>query len=256
MAKRCRPKSNMGERRVKLETLDRLIHYSLALYLGLPIVIFAGYFVLGQLGLFGLDPTIDGMIVTIPGIILGPLCLIAYLIQREKLKFELIRATVDQGAFTALVKEISAELRWTIRSRKDNTYTIKTNPGFVNQSWGQHITLQLVKGGILMNSIFDPNKGSWIITFGSNTENINDIKKRIITKTQLMGSATPSGDLASGNIMATTLQIITVFTVPLLFGCGSHSNVTTSRRVEDLAKTAMLVDTPRSFVKNYDTLRQ
>lgn len=49
----------MGQRRVKLETLDNLIHYSLALYLGLPIVIFVGYFVSGQLGLFGIDPTID-----------------------------------------------------------------------------------------------------------------------------------------------------------------------------------------------------
>ena len=184
-----RQRVNMGQRRVKLETLDSLIHYSLALYLGLPIVIFAGYFVLGQLGLFGIDPTIDEMIIIIPVITLGPLCLIAYLVQREKLKFKFIRATVDKDAFNALVEEISTELKWTIRSHQDNTFTIKTNPGFVNQSWGQHITLRLVNGGILLNSIFDPNKGSWIITFGSNTKNINDIKKRIIAKAELMATA-------------------------------------------------------------------
>lgn len=180
---------NMGQRRVKLETLDSLIHYSLALYLGLPIVIFAGYFLLGQLGLFGITKQMDAMIIIIPTVILGPLSLIAYLVQREKLKFHFIRATLNNDSFKTIVKEISNELRWTIRSHKDDTFTIKTNPGFINQSWGQHVTLRLVKGGILMNSIFDPNKGSWIITFGSNARNISDIKKRIVSKTGLMGLA-------------------------------------------------------------------
>jgi hypothetical protein len=186
-------KPDMGKRRVKLEPLDRLIHYSFALSLGLPIVIFAGYFVLAQLGLFGIDPRIDEMVIIIPAMILGPLCLIAYLFQREKLKFKFIKATMGKEEFNAVVKEISTELKWTIHSHKDNTFTIKTNPGFVNQSWGQHITLRLVNGGILINSIFDPNKGSWMITFGSNTSNINDIKKRIITKTELIGNAHSQG---------------------------------------------------------------
>ena len=179
----------MGQRRVKLETLDSLIHYSLALYLGLPIVIFAGYFILGQFGLFGISRQIDGAIITIPAIILGPLTLIVYLVQREKLKYHFIKAAVDKDSFKTLVKDIAKELRWTIRSHKNDAFTIKTNPGFVNQSWGQHVTLRLVKGGILMNSIFDPNKGSWIITFGSNSKNIDDIKKRIIAKTEMSGIA-------------------------------------------------------------------
>lgn len=77
-----------------------------------------------------------------------------------------------------------SEMRWAIRSYNNHTFIIKTNPGFINQSWGQHITLRLVNGGILMNSIFDPNKGSWMITFGSNTKNIKDIKKYILMKAQ------------------------------------------------------------------------
>lgn len=179
----------MGQRRVKLETLDSLIHYSLALYLGLPIVIFAGYFILGQFGPFGISRQINGAIIIIPAIILGPLSLIVYLVQREKLKYHFIKAAVDKDSFNTLVKDIAKELRWTIRSHKNDTFTIKTNPGFVNQSWGQHVTLRLAKGGILMNSIFDPNKGSWIITFGSNSRNIDDIKRRIIAKTDMAGIA-------------------------------------------------------------------
>ena len=178
---------NMGERRVKLETLDSLIHYRLALYLALPIVIFAGYCILGQFGFFGISRQIDGAIIIIPAIILGPLSLIAYLVQREKLKYHFIKASVDNDSFNILVKDIAKELRWTIRSHKNGTFTIKTNPGFVNQSWGLHVTLRLAKGGILMNSIFDPNKGSWIITYGSNSRNIENIKKRIIAKTEMTG---------------------------------------------------------------------
>lgn len=90
---------------------------------------------------------------------------------------------MDEDSFKRLVKEISKELGWAIRSYNEKTFTIKTNPGFVNQSWGQQITMRQVNGGILFNSIFDPNKGSWLITFGSNTRNINEIKKLIIAKT-------------------------------------------------------------------------
>ena len=175
----------MRQQRVKLEIWDALIHYSLALYLGLPVVILVGYFSLAQFGLFGIARRIDEMIIIMPALTLGPLSLIAYLVQREKLKFKFIRLAVNKEEFRALVKEISEELRWTIRSNKGNTFVIKTNPGFVNQSWGQHVTLRLVKDGILVNSISDPNKGSWIATFGSNSRNVDDIKRRIMDRTKM-----------------------------------------------------------------------
>lgn len=174
----------MRQEKVRLSTLDKLIHYSLAIYFGLPILIFAGYFIFGQLGLFGLDSSLDILIVIIPGIFLGPISLILYFIQRDKLKFELINAQVNSETFKELIREISKEYKWTIRSFENGTFIIKTNPGFINQSWGQHITLKLGTGGILVNSIFDPNKGSWLITFGSNRKNINGIHKLIETRTK------------------------------------------------------------------------
>jgi hypothetical protein len=177
---------NMGHRRIKLEALDSLIHYSFALYLGLPIIICTGYFFLAKFGFFGVDSRINGIIIAIPALILGPPCLIVYLAQRDKLKFRFIQATVNEDSFKRLVKEISGELRWTIRSYNEKTFTIKTHPGFVNQSWGQHITMRQVNGGILLNSIFDPNKGSWFITFGSNTRNINEIRKMLLAKIETL----------------------------------------------------------------------
>jgi hypothetical protein len=173
----------MGQRRIKLELLDGFIHYSLAIYLGLPVLIFTGYFIFGQLGLFGISSSIDIWIVIIPGIILVPISLLIYFIQREKLRFQLIRTSADIEESKKLIKEIAKEQKWAIRTFKDNTYTIKTNPGFINQSWGQHITVQLVKEGLLVNSIFDTNKGSWLITFGSNQKNIDNIKQTIENKT-------------------------------------------------------------------------
>ncbi len=169
----------MGQRKVSLEPLDGFIHYSLAIYFGLPILIFAGYFIFGQFGLFGISSSIDISVVIIPAIILAPISLLLYFIQRDKLRFQFIRTSTDIEESKQLIKEIAKEQKWAIRSFKDNMYTIKTNPGFVNQSWGQHITINLVKGGVLVNSIFDTNKGSWLITFGSNRKNIDNIKRII-----------------------------------------------------------------------------
>jgi hypothetical protein len=169
----------MGQRKVSLELLDGFIHYSLAIYFGLPILFFAGYFIFGQLGLFGVSSNIDIMIVTIPGVILAPISLLIYFIQRSKLQYQFIRTSTDIEESKQLIKEIAKERKWAIRSFRENTYTIKTNPGFINQSWGQHITIQLVNEGLLVNSIFDTNKGSWLITFGSNKKNIDDIKQAI-----------------------------------------------------------------------------
>ena len=169
----------MGQRKVKLELLDGLIHYRLALCCGLPILFFAGYLILGQLGLFGISPFVDPWIILIPGITLAPISVLFYFIQRDKLRFQFLQTSADIEELKQIIRDIVREQRWAIRSYKDNVYTIKTNPGFVNQSWGQHITIQLVKGGLLVNSIFDTNKGSWLISFGSNKKNIDQIKKAI-----------------------------------------------------------------------------
>jgi hypothetical protein len=172
----------MKPTRVSLGPLDSCIHYSLAILFGLPILIFTGYFVFGQLGLIDISPYVDEMIVVIPGVILGPISLLIYLMQRQKLRFQFIQTSIDIQESKLLIKEIAREQKWAIHSFKDDTYTLKTDPGFINQSWGQHITVQLVKGGLLVNSIFDTNKGSLLITFGSNQKNLTRIKQAIENK--------------------------------------------------------------------------
>ncbi|MEJ1238431.1 hypothetical protein WBG78_09890 [Chryseolinea sp. T2] len=169
----------MGQKNVSLEILDRLVHYSLALTFGLPILCFVGYPLLGQFELFGISSSIDIWVVVLPGIILAPISLLFYFIQHEKLRFQFLRTATDVEDSKKMIRDIAREQKWAIRSFKDNVFTIKTNPGFINQSWGQHITIQIVNGGLLVNSIFDPNKGSWSITFNSNQKNIEQIRKLI-----------------------------------------------------------------------------
>lgn len=166
----------MEQEYVKLKTLDRIIHFSPSLYFLLAFLIVAGSII--AKGLFDLELlTMIALIFSIPTAIF-------YMTQKQKLQFRLVKTPVSQNEFKELIKEISGEYKWTIHSQTGNEYTLKTNPGFMNQSWGQHITMKLATGGILVNSIFDTNKRTWLITFGSNTRNINVIEKIIEGKTK------------------------------------------------------------------------
>jgi hypothetical protein len=166
----------MGQEYVKLKTLDRLIHFSPSLYFGLAFLIVTTLVIIK--GLFDIE------ILTMLGLIFSIPTAIFYAVQKHKLQFRLVKTSTNQNEFKELVKEISKEFKWTIHSQADNEFTLKTNPGFINQSWGQHVTLKLTTDGILINSIFDTNKGTWLITFGSNTKNTNDIIKIIEQRTK------------------------------------------------------------------------
>jgi hypothetical protein len=164
---------------VKLKSLDRILHFGPALFLG-----FAFLIILVSLTIKG---RFDIEILTVLGLIFSIPTAIFYAIQKNKLQFNFIKVSINENEFKDLVTAISKEYRWTIDSQANNEFTLKTNPGFINQSWGQHITLKLTRGGILLNSIFDTNKGTSLVTFGSNTKNINDITRIIeqMTKGQL-----------------------------------------------------------------------
>jgi len=166
----------MGHEYVRLKILDRIVHFGPALLFGLTFLIITTLLIIKGL--------LDIEMFTMLGVIFSIPTGIFYVIQKHKLQFRLVKTSIGQTEFKDLVNEISKEYKWTIHSQSDNEFTLKTNPGFVNQSWGQHITLKLTQDGILLNSIFDTNKGTWLITFGSNTKNMNDIEKIINQKTK------------------------------------------------------------------------
>lgn len=166
----------MGQEYVKLKTLDKLVHYSPSLYFGLAFLLIAA--LLLSKGVFEIKVlTTIGLFFSIPAAIF-------YAIQKNKLEFIKIKTSINQNEFKELVKEISNEYKWPIHSQTGHEFTLKTNPGFINQAWGQHVTIKLTTDGILFNSIFDTNKGTWLIPFGSNIKIINDIEKKIKQKTK------------------------------------------------------------------------
>src|SRR5690349_13780726 len=133
----------MGPEFVKLKPLDRIIHFSPSLFFGLAFLIVTTFVTVK--GLFDIEILFQlGLIFSIPTAIF-------YAVQKHKLQFRLIKTSVNQNEFKELVKEISKEYKWIIHSQTDNEYTLRTNPGFINQSWGQHITLKQTADGILIN---------------------------------------------------------------------------------------------------------
>lgn len=161
---------------VRLKILDRIIHFSHALFFGLAFLIITTFITIK--GVFDIE-----ILIMLALMLLAPAA-VFYAMQKHKLQLRFIKTSINKNGFNELVKEISKEYQWAIHSQTDTEFTLKTNPGFINQSWGQHITLKLTTGGILLNSIFDTNKGTWLITFGSNAKNINDIEKIIKLRTK------------------------------------------------------------------------
>ncbi|UII20512.1 hypothetical protein [Fulvivirga ligni] len=106
------------------------------------------------------------------------------MIQKGKLEFKLEDISIPQESFKQLVKKIALENKWTIYSQTNHEVILKTNPGFVNQSWGQNITIRHSAEGILINSINDINKGPRLTAFGQNFKNIDEIT-RIIEESNL-----------------------------------------------------------------------
>lgn len=171
----------MEQEYVKLKPLDRIIHFSPSLYFAVAFLIAA--IIITIKGLFDLEMlTMLALVFSIPTAIF-------YTTQKQKLQFRLVKISINQEEFKELVNEISKEHQWTINSHAGNEYALKTNPGFMNQSWGQHITLRLIKDGILFNSICDTNKGAWLVAFGSTNRNMNVIEKIIQERKKVL---TPS----------------------------------------------------------------
>lgn len=170
----------MTPRYVSLTPLDAIIHYSLSIYFAIPILLIVGYFLGGKFDFFYVPPS-NSLLLAIPASILAPISLLFYLLQRSKLAFHFVATSYEAAELIQLVRKISLEQKWTIQSFKDGIFRIKTNPGYVNQSWGQHITIKLLDGGVLINSIFDPSKGSLAVTFGNTQKTVAYITGMIMT---------------------------------------------------------------------------
>ncbi|SDP27653.1 rhomboid protease GluP [Mucilaginibacter sp. OK268] len=107
------------------------------------------------------------------------LSVIAYWIQKRRLKFRVIKTKLNHSQLKALLIEVAKKLKWEPVSTTKDIYVARTNPGFFSGSWGEQITVLFYQDSVFVNSICDPNKRPSVVSWGRNRENENTLIDKI-----------------------------------------------------------------------------
>lgn len=112
---------------------------------------------------------------TIPAI----LAIIAYRIQKQRLKYRVIKTNLKKEKLKELIIEVAKELEWERGTFSTKTYISSTSPRWWSGSWGEQITIIFSEDYVYINSICDLNKKSSIVSWGRNRRNENTLIERI-----------------------------------------------------------------------------
>jgi hypothetical protein len=99
------------------------------------------------------------------------LALIFYLVQKQRLKFRVVKTKLNHAQLKEILTEVAEMLEWKFTSMTTNVCIATTNPGFFSGSWGEQITILFYQDSVFVNSICDPDKRSSVVSFGRNREN-------------------------------------------------------------------------------------
>ncbi len=115
--------------------------------------------------------------IVIPPILAG----ILYLIQKARLKFSIVKTSLNHTQLKQILIELAETCKWVFISNTPDSSIAITNPGFFSGSWGEQITILFYQDTVYVNSICDPNKHSSLVSWGRNRKNeqtfINKIKE-------------------------------------------------------------------------------
>ena len=120
--------------------------------------------------------------------------LLAYLfykLQKRRLKFTVLKTSLDREVLNKAIESVSNELEWKPFLVYKNVIVAKTYPSVLSGSWGEHITILFDKNRVLINSICDPDKISSLISMGRNKQNVD-------TLIQELKKVTPLTSVSSG----------------------------------------------------------
>lgn len=104
---------------------------------------------------------------------------IAYFLQRRRLRFRTIHLKVTPAEFNAAVHETAQELEWEIETQTSGL--LIATSGFSFRSWGERITIIRDKEKVLFNSICDPDNKPSAASFGMNRLNRRVFEKVLQT---------------------------------------------------------------------------
>ncbi|MBD1362375.1 hypothetical protein IDJ77_01015 [Mucilaginibacter sp. ZT4R22] len=107
------------------------------------------------------------------------LAVIFYFIQKKRLKFKIVKTSLNAEQLKGIINEVAKDLKWVRMSSSTKTYIAKTLPGFFSGSWGEQITVLFYNDTVLINSICDPDRRPSVVSMGRNRENENTLADKI-----------------------------------------------------------------------------
>ena len=107
------------------------------------------------------------------------LAIIFYVIQKKRLKFKIVKTSLNAEQLKGIINEVAKDLKWVRMSSSTKTYIAKTLPGFFSGSWGEQITVLFYNETVLINSICDPDRRPSVVSMGRNRENENTLADKI-----------------------------------------------------------------------------
>jgi len=126
------------------------------------------------------------------------LSIIAYVVQKQRLKYKVIRTKLKKERLKELIVEVAKDLDWERGSFSEKTYTSYTNPRWWSGSWGEQITILFSEDHVFINSICDLNKKSSVVSWGRNKRNENALIEKIKNANQ---SVEEQAELSSKNLL-------------------------------------------------------
>ena len=101
-----------------------------------------------------------------------------YFIQKKRLKFKVINATVNSTGFKKITQAAATKRHWKFIHQTDDyveAFTGQTGGG----SWGERITIIRDNDRILINSICDPDNRPSVTSFGKNRSNVVTFERQL-----------------------------------------------------------------------------
>lgn len=102
--------------------------------------------------------------------------LIFYFIQKKRLKFKVIKLSVNIEQFNKAAKLTADNLGWTIQHSSADHISAVRQGGISSGSWGELITMVRCKDKVLINSICDPDNIISVASYGWNRKNVRVFK--------------------------------------------------------------------------------
>lgn len=116
--------------------------------------------------------------INIPLIIIS---MLLYLLQRKRLRFQILETSLSPEEALIVFNEAIKTLGWTIKRKSNTEILAKTYPPLLSGSWGEQVTILFSDKKIYINSIYDLDRRTSIVSFNNNKKNIisliDEIKK-------------------------------------------------------------------------------